>query len=42
MAANLLEKYEGVVESGGRALASNKQLLPRIELMRKILELWPK
>ena len=35
-----LRMYQGKLEGGGRAL-ENTQLLPRIELMKKLLEHWP-
>jgi len=36
-----LALYRGTLQEGGRALI-NKQLLPRIEVLERILELWPK
>ncbi|HEY0875843.1 MAG TPA: DUF4951 domain-containing protein [Vicinamibacterales bacterium] len=36
---NLLRQYEKAIAQGGKKLA-NEQLLPRRDLMKKILELW--
>jgi NAD(P)H-dependent flavin oxidoreductase YrpB (nitropropane dioxygenase family) len=38
-AQNLLRQCESAIAQGGRKLA-NEQLIPRRELMKKILELW--
>lgn len=38
----LLFKYSEALENGGPTKLANKQLLPRYQLMVKILQLWPK
>jgi hypothetical protein len=39
--ADQLATYQNAIAKGGAKLL-NQQLLPRAELMQKILELWPK
>jgi hypothetical protein len=40
--ASQLAQYQKFIAQGGVKVAKNVQLLPRAELMAKILSLWPK
>jgi hypothetical protein len=38
---DLLAKYDDIIAEGGRKLTGNPQILPRKEVLEKILKLWP-